>query len=110
LKNLVDKYEICLCTTTQSNRSGYDTSKVLTPANLNEDRRKADHVNALFGLMATPKERQFRIARLSCILARGRSLNLYQQVHLCQAMEGGRFWRETFLRVVREDPKPKEKN
>lgn len=92
------KYHPCVITVTQSNRDGYKETS-LDATNVNEDRRKLDHATAIFSLNQTAKEKDFRIARVACIMARDKAPSPLREVVLLQAYESGKFVRGSFWRM-----------
>ena len=96
------KYRPCILTVTQSNRAGYNMSS-LDATNVNEDRRKLDHATAVFSLNQTPLEKEYRIARTACLMARGKSASSYREIILLQAYESGRFVRDSFWRRKKKE-------
>lgn len=91
------KYGYGVITLTQSNRGGYSQDS-LDETNVNEDRRKLDHATAIFALNQTDTEKDFRIARMACLRARGKSMSKRREIVLLQAYEAGKFAREAFWR------------
>ena len=90
-------YHPCIVTVTQSNRAGYSATS-LDATNVNEDRRKLDHATAVFSLNQTDLEKDFRIARAACIMARGKSVSKAKEVVIMQGYEAGKFIRNSFWR------------
>ena len=98
------KYHPCILTVTQANRAGYDT-KSLGATNVNEDRRKLDHATAVFSLNQTDLEKEYRIARVACLMARGKARSASREVVLLQGYESGKFIRNSFWRARPERKK-----
>ncbi len=92
------KYGYGIVTLSQSNRAGYSVES-LDETNTNEDRRKLDHATAVFSLNQTDIEKDFRIARVACLRARGKAPSKKREVVLLQAYESGKFLRDSFFRV-----------
>jgi len=91
----------------QSNMGGYGADSLDT-TNVNEDRRKLDHVTALYGLNQTDQEKRKRIARIGPLLQRRGKFDTEYQIFVLQCLEKGNPFLDTEL-VYRKKMKTDKK-
>ena len=88
LRRLNQEKSVLLIVATQSNMMGYGSDS-LGAQNVNEDRRKLDHVTALFGINKTDDEERKRICRIGPIMFRKGRADVAYQVLVLQGLEMG---------------------
>ena len=86
-RRMSQERKILVIMATQSDAQGFD-APLLSRKNFNEDRRKLDHMTALFGLNMLPREKKKGILRLNNILAREEEGN--EIVHVFHKLQIGR--------------------
>lgn len=92
-----------LITVTQSNRVGYKV-KSMGADSVNEDRRKLDHVTALYAINQSEQEKALHMLRMGPIVQRkGRFETSYQMCVLQSLEKGSPFKDSFFVRVLPED-------
>lgn len=105
LRRLSQERHVLTITATQSNREGFDEDTVKA-THASEDKRKLDHVTALFSLNQTEKEEEQGIVRFANtgIVREGRA-NRGKQVCVLQSIETGKPYIASYYR----QPKKKQK-
>lgn len=88
LRKLSQDRSLCLILASQSNMGGYGSDS-LGAGNVNEDRRKLDHVTAMYGINQTEDEKRKRIARMGPIVQRKGAFDTEYQLLVLQALEMG---------------------
>lgn len=88
---------VLLIGATQSNMFGGVEKESLDGGNVNEDRRKLDHVTALFAINQTKDEKKKRIARFGPVVLRRGKFDIDYQCVLMQCLERGKLYTDSFL-------------
>lgn len=88
LRKLSQDRHCLVVTATQTNRAGFGDEDVMI-TNLGEDKRKADHVTAFFGLNRTEEEEERGIIRVANLLAREGKREVFRQAMVLQCLEIG---------------------
>lgn len=88
LRKISQTRDVCLIVVSQSNIGGYGSDS-LEEGNVNEDRRKLDHVTALYALNQTDSEKRKKIMRIGPLLQRKGKFDVEYQVMVLQALEQG---------------------
>jgi hypothetical protein len=96
LRGLSQNKSILLIVVTQSNMGGYKSTS-LDATNVNEDRRKLDHPTGIYAIHQTPIEQKKKVARFGPVLQRRGRLVPGRQVVVLQALERGRFYKDSFF-------------
>ncbi len=87
LRKLCQDRHVLLIVVTQTNRSGINDDPDATA--VSEDKRKLDHVTALFGLNQTEEEEEMGVVRISNLLVREGKREVGKQVRIIQCLEIG---------------------
>lgn len=85
LRGISLERKCCLITATQASAGAYE-GNVMTRQFLSEDKRKAAHPTAIFGLNATQNERENQVAKLNYLVRRDDVCNEYDCLYLAQSL------------------------
>lgn len=88
LRRFNQERSVLLIVASQSNMGGYGSDS-LEATNVNEDRRKLDHVTALFGINRTELEKRMKTARIGPLLLRKGKFDTEYQMMVLQCLEKG---------------------
>lgn len=102
LRGLSQNKDVLLIVVTQSNMGGYKSTS-LDATNVNEDRRKLDHPTGIFAIHQTPIEQRKKLARFGPVLQRKGRLVPGRQVVVLQALERGRFYKDSFVTQMKTE-------
>lgn len=91
LRALSQEYKSLVITPTQADAESYKKNR-LDASNYSEDRRKYDHVTAMFGLNQDTqgREKELGVMRINKIIVREGSFHSSQEVHVLQQLNIGR--------------------
>lgn len=104
LRKLSQDRSILLILVTQSNTGGYGSDSIVA-TNVNEDRRKLDHVTGLFAINQSDDEKRKRIARIGSVVQRKGRADIEFQVMILQELEKGNMFTDS--QYVYRSVKPK---
>jgi hypothetical protein len=102
MRGFSQRRNVLLIVVTQSNMTGYRQTS-LNETNVNEDRRKLDHVTWLGAIHQTAIEKRKRVARFGPLVQRKGLLVPGRQVVLLQALEKGRLYRDSFFAMIEDE-------
>lgn len=88
LRRMSQDRHCLVITVTQTNRGGFGEETVKVE-NIGEDKRKLDHVTALFSLNQNEKEEEAGIVRIGNLLVREGKRDVMKQVRILQSLETG---------------------
>jgi hypothetical protein len=85
LRRLSEETHACVITATQSDAASYDTI-TQSKKNFSNDKRKHSHINSMFALNVTPKEKEQGTMRLNWIDARDIDFNYKRCCHVATCL------------------------
>lgn len=86
LRSLSLEFHVLLCTATQATRLG-QKAEVLRLEHLSDDKRKAAHVTAMFGINQRDKEKENQVYRLNVMARRSSEYSSRRVVHTAACLE-----------------------
>lgn len=102
MRGLSQERQLLILSATQADAKSYG-KHTLSRANFSEDRRKLDHVTAMYGLNTTELEKGKKIQRINEIVLREDEFSASRQVHVLQCLQIGRPYIESFVRNINEE-------